>query len=377
MKKQFFTLFIILGVLASYLVISCQHVIPVTCDQLNFTLTVDHTDVTTSSPNGTITATATGGSGFSFSLDGGSQQSDGSFTNLAAGNYIVTATNSNGCTASDTIVILNNYNPCAGVTITVTNSTINPTTGSSNGSITAAASPAGSYTYSINNGPFLSNGGTFSNLAAGTYAIIAKNTNGCTSASTNVTLVATTSNCPTITVSGTTTTSSTICALDGTITASASPAGAYTYSKDGTNFQSSGSFTGLAAGSYTITAKDANGCLGTKAFTVAGPATVSFTNDIKPTINSYCGRSNISCHSHSNSWTTYSDIVGTSTGTTWTSNLSTFLGRIRSTSGSANSSCPLVKASGNHNMPPTSSTAWTNFVRGALTNWIDQGYPNN
>lgn len=367
----------VLAVFTSYMIISCQHVIPVDCNQLNFTMNVTHTDVTTSSPNGTISVTATGGTGFLYSLDGGPQVSDGNFINLATGTYILTGTNSNGCSASDTIVILNNYNPCSGVSISVSATPTNPTNGLSNGSITATATPAGSYTYSINGGSFQSSG-TFSNLPAGSYAITAKNSNGCTGTSATVVLTSVNSNCPTIVVSGTGTTASTICATDGTITASATGgATPYTYSKDGTTFQSTGSFTTLSAGTYTITAKDANGCLGTKTITVSGPATVSFTNDIKPTINTYCGRSNISCHSHSNAWTTYSDIVGSSSGTTWSGNLSTFLGRIRSTSGSANSQCPLVKSSGNHNMPPSSSTAWTNFVRGALTNWIDQGYPNN
>jgi hypothetical protein len=48
---------------------------------------------------------------------------------------------------------------------------------------------------------------------------------------------------------------------DGSITATASGGtGALSYSKDGTNFQSSNVFTGLTAGNYTITVKDANKC---------------------------------------------------------------------------------------------------------------------
>ena len=187
-----------------------------------------------------------------------------------------------------------------------------------------------------------------------------------------------TSTCPTITVTGTPTRTTTNCSNNGTIVAAATGGTApYTYSKNGTTFQTTTTFSALAIGSYTITAKDANGCTGTIQVTVSGPATVSFATDIKPTINATCGRSNVSCHSHSNAWTTYSDIVGTSTGTTWTSNLSTFLKRIQGTRGSANSSCPLTTSSGNHDMPPSTTTTWTNFVSGALTNWISQGYPNN
>src|SRR5437660_9265390 len=46
----------------------------------------------------------------------------------------------------------------------------------------------------------------------------------------------------------------------------------YTYSKDGTTFQSSGTFSGLAAGNYTITVKDANGCTTTQPVTITQPA---------------------------------------------------------------------------------------------------------
>ncbi|MBL0334724.1 MAG: hypothetical protein IPP73_05225 [Chitinophagaceae bacterium] len=42
----------------------------------------------------------------------------------------------------------------------------------------------------------------------------------------------------------------------------------YTYSIDGTNFQGGGSFTGLAAGIYTVTVKDANGCKSTAVVTI-------------------------------------------------------------------------------------------------------------
>jgi hypothetical protein len=69
--------------------------------------------------------------------------------------------------------------PCAGVTVTVTGSTSSATTGESNGSISASASGGSSFTYSLNNGSFQSSG-TFNNLAAGTYTIVAKNSNGCT-----------------------------------------------------------------------------------------------------------------------------------------------------------------------------------------------------
>ena len=51
----------------------------------------------------------------------------------------------------------------------------------------------------------------------------------------------------------------------------------YTYSIDGVNFQFSGTFNGLSAGTYTATAKDANGCLAVQTVTLAEPGAIEVT----------------------------------------------------------------------------------------------------
>ena len=59
---------------------------------------------------------------------------------------------------------------------------------------------------------------------------------------------------------------------DGTITATAtSGTTPYEFSRNGTTFQSSGAFTTLTAGTYTITAKDFQGCTATATTTVTQP----------------------------------------------------------------------------------------------------------
>lgn len=391
MKKSLASLLLILTVFASYFIISCRHdaPIPVNSNACDMHLSASVTNVN-SSQRGIIVIHAHNGSGLLYQLNDGSAQPDSTFSNLNPASYMVYVTNSAGC--RDSIHVTVDSTSSSGgsggggtgggggttcPTINVMAMPTNPTSGS-NGSISASASGGvAPYTYSINGGAFSSNS-NFTGLAAGNYTIAVKDANNCPGTSSQVTLSAGGGTCPSIVVSGTPTRTSTICATDASISASATGGAApYTYSKDGTTFQSSATFSTLATGSYTITAKDANGCTGNIQVTVSGPAAVSFATDIQPVIASYCGRNNISCHNHSNSWTTYSNIVGTSTGTTWSNNLSTFLKRIRSTSGSANSQCPLTTSSGSHDMPPSSSTAWTSFVRGALTNWIDQGYPNN
>lgn len=51
------------------------------------------------------------------------------------------------------------------------------------------------------------------------------------------------------------------CNVEGSITVAATGGSSpYTYSVNGVDFQSSATFTGLAAGSYTITVEDADGC---------------------------------------------------------------------------------------------------------------------
>jgi len=161
--------------------------------------------------------------------------------------------------------------PCTGLTISINSSQSAPTTGQSNGSITITATPSGTYTYSINNGAYQSSN-IFNNLAAGTYTIMAKNADGCTSASTSVTLSAT-NPCNGLNIVLTpTTTFADVCptASNGSITLTASGSTGFTYSKDGgTTFQASNVFSNLAAGSYPVVVKDVNGCTKSQTVTVS------------------------------------------------------------------------------------------------------------
>ncbi len=245
------------------------------CAGITVTVTTTQVDPATGQSNGAITATATGGTGFTYSLNNGAFQASGTFSGLATGNYTITAKNANGCLGT-TIAALGSTNPCAGITVALTSTQVNPSLNQSNGSITASAAGGTGFTYSINNGTFQASG-TFSNLAAGTYIITAKNSNGCLGTK-QVTLTST-DPCAGITVAVTTTqTNPTTGLSNGSITASAAGGTGFTYSLNNGGYQASGSFSNLAAGSYTITAKNANGCTGSANVTLsAGNACANVT----------------------------------------------------------------------------------------------------
>lgn len=267
---------------------------PNPCTSVSITLTGTTTNPTTpTATDGSINATAAGSTGFTYSIDGGAFQSSGNFTGLAAGAHTITAKNSSGCTGSGSFT-LTAPNLCAGITITVTGTTVNPTTaGGTNGSITATATGSTGLTYNINGGAFQATG-VFNNLGAGVYTIIAKNANGC-SGTAAFTLTAPNA-CAGVIINVTHTVNGNVpCEANvGRITAAATGGtGTYTYSINGTNFQASNVFNNLANGNYTVTAKDANGCTGTSAAAVISdlPAGPLFSA-VKTLVQNNC----VTCH---------------------------------------------------------------------------------
>ena len=245
------------------------------CAGVTVTVSSTQVDPTTGTSNGSITASATGGSGFTYSLNNGAFQASATFSGLITGNYTLTAKNSNGCTGVKQVTLGAN-NPCAGVTVVVASTQVNPTTGASNGSITASATGGSGYTYSLNNGAFQASG-SFANLAAGTYTITAKTSAGCLGVK-QVTLTAV-DPCAGVTVAVTATAvNPTTGASNGSITAGATGGSGFTYSLNNGAYQSSGGFTGLAAGTYTITAKNSAGCTGVKQVTLSATSPCSNVN---------------------------------------------------------------------------------------------------
>jgi len=231
------------------------------CAGISVTISAAIVQPTLNQSNGSITASATGGSGFTYSINNGAFQAGGTFSGLAAGNYTITAKNSIGCTGAKQVALIG-ADPCAGITVVVASTQVDPTTGSSNGTITASATGGAGFTYSLNNGAFQA-GTTFNGLLTGNYTLTAKNSNGCMGVK-QVTLGA---NNPcagiTVTVSNTQVNPATGVS-NGSIVASATGGSGFTFSLNNGAYQASATFSNLAAGTYTINAKNSNGCLGVK-----------------------------------------------------------------------------------------------------------------
>jgi hypothetical protein len=209
-------------------------------------------------------------SGFQYSINGGAFQNSNRFTNLRAGTYTVTIKNTcNNCTAVSAPVTITEPNNCTPVQANITS----PITsvGGNQGIITAncvgLCNCASGYQYSINGGGF-QNSPVFANLRAGTYIVTLRdNCSGCTSRSNAIVLQdGGTNNCAGVNVTVVRNVSSAGLS-DAEITANCAfncndcPSGFQYSINGGVTFQNSNRFTGLRAGVYTVTQRNAcNGC---------------------------------------------------------------------------------------------------------------------
>jgi hypothetical protein len=325
------------------------------CAGITVKVTTTQTDPTTGQSNGKVTATATGGSGFTYSLNGGAYQTSSSFSGLASGSYSITAKNANGCTGSTTVTLGSN-NPCTGVTVTVTTTLTNPTAGQSNGSISVSASGGSGFTYSLNGGAYQS-GTSFSGLAAGSYTITAMNSTGCLGTTTVSLSGANPCASVSIIVSGTATqvVPCSSPAVNGTITASATGSTGFTYNINGGAYQSSTSFPNLVAGTYTVGAKDANGCSGTTSVVVAPQPSGPKFAAVRTLITNRCSGSG--CHMNGGSAAGYNFDSDCSILTYWS--------KINSA------------AVTNKSMPKSPQSPLTSTEMQSITDWVNAGHGYN
>ncbi|MBO9703888.1 MAG: SprB repeat-containing protein, partial [Sporocytophaga sp.] len=199
-----------------------------------------------------ITTPAGGVAPYEFSVNGGTYQSSGSFTGLAAGTYTLAIRDANSCVvalATQTITEPTLLSASVSKTDVMCN-------GASTGSISITTPTGGvaPYEFSVNGGAYQSSG-SFTGLVAGTYTLAIRDANACVVALATQTITE-----PTL-LSASVSKTDVLCngASTGAISIT-SPVGGvapYEYSVNGGAYQSSGSFTGLAAGTYTLSIRDA------------------------------------------------------------------------------------------------------------------------
>jgi gliding motility-associated-like protein len=202
--------------------------------------------------DGTITASATGGTGnIQYSINGSPLQPGGFFNNLSAGSYTVLAQDQIGCQASTTVTIDN----LANLTLSIINEVDVSCFGANDGSFEVVPNGGTNpYEYTINGFTFQPSG-IFTGLVANTYNVLVRDARGCQN-NTAVTIIqpaslfANISNQTNIGCFG---------GGAGSLTVNVS-GGALSYSYLWSDGQTTQTATNLVAGPYTVTVTDNNGC---------------------------------------------------------------------------------------------------------------------
>lgn len=265
----------------------CTNTKQVTIANNSFTPTFQTTYVNTSCGNstGTINATANGGvAPYQYSINNGTNyQLSNIFAGLSAGQYQLKIKDVNGCLS---VMVLVDIAPSIAVSVSALPT--NATCGFANGVITATSiNGVGPFEYSINGGTTYQTSNIFNGLTSSTYTIRIKDANNCTNNSQPITIT----NIDGATVSGVST-NSTCGFANGKITATpVAGTSPFQYSIDGgTTYQSSNTFTGLLAGTYTIKIKDANNCLNNSP--IINVLNTAGANVTGISVNSTCGFAN-------------------------------------------------------------------------------------
>ena len=223
--------------------------------------------------NGSANSNVVGGVGpFTYTWNSVPVQNTPNATNLIVGNYTLTVTGSNGCSATSTVTITQP------TSLTVTGSQTNVSCfGGNNGSTTVT--PAGGtpgYTYTWTTNP-VQNTQVATNLPVGNYTVTITDTKGC-----QIIKTYTITQPPLLTTSTTQTNVTCFGGNNGVITTSATGGVGpnYLYSINAGPNQLSPTFSGLTAGIYMIVVTDQNGCTRTVTTTLTQPPALTINGSI-------------------------------------------------------------------------------------------------
>jgi len=160
-----------------FLVMACtseQEPLPNLCDEAPVIGLTSSTQATCNQNNGSLTVDASGGNGaILYSINGGVNQTSGSFIGLAAGSYTLVLIDENGCSDQLLANVTNGDGLNIGLTV------VGTACGENQGSILVASSDeVGTVSYKLNEGTFQSSN-MFQNLPQGGYIITARDGSGC------------------------------------------------------------------------------------------------------------------------------------------------------------------------------------------------------
>ncbi|HEY1062014.1 MAG TPA: SprB repeat-containing protein, partial [Daejeonella sp.] len=224
---------------------------------------------------GSINLTVTGGTApYSYSWSSGQTTED--ISSLSAGSYIVTVTDSTGCTATDTILITQ---PLAALTLSSTQANINcfgESTGAINLTVSGGTAP---YSYSWSSGQSTED---ISSLTAGSYTVTVTDSKGCTATET----ITITQPLAVLAIASTQTNVNCFGESTGAINLTVS-GGTAPYSYTWSSGQSTEDISSLAAGSYTITVTDSKGCTATETILITQPLAALTLSSTQTNINCF------------------------------------------------------------------------------------------
>jgi SprB repeat len=245
-----------------------------------------------------LNASASGGVGpYTYSIDGINYGTNASFTGLVAGNYTLNIKDANACILPKSVTIVQPSLLVPSTSIGQNVSCFGGTDGSVVVSGTGGTSP---YQFSNDNVNFTTNN-TFGSLVTNSYTYFVKDAKGCTKQTSAITVTQ-----PTLLVPSITSNINVTCfgGSDGQILMAASGGTSpYQYSADQTNYQTGTNLTGLLVGTFTVSVKDAKGCVKNLTQTLTQP------NDLIPTPTV---TNAVSCFGGSDGKITYSSVGGTS-----------------------------------------------------------------
>ncbi|MEN9302204.1 MAG: hypothetical protein RL264_633, partial [Bacteroidota bacterium] len=223
---------------------------------------------------GSIDVSVSGGTpNYTYAWSNGATVQD--LSNLAAGIYSLTVTDSKGC---QQVLSTTLTQPSAALSTNLsgTNLTCNANSSGVVNSSTTGGTP--NYSYSWSNGATTQN---LVNVAAGTYTLTITDLKGCQQvASQTITQ-------PTVLNLGTTSTNVTCFGLaNGSITSNVS-GGTSPYSYSWNNGASTANLSNLAPGTYTLTLTDFNGCVRTRNVTITQPIAPLDVTAVRTNINCF------------------------------------------------------------------------------------------